>query len=106
MTPPRAYEQRGDASDYAITEAEVGGTSPGAIENQRLLLDENGLGPPRHAPRRDQRAERQSPADGETGRIGRSLRRESRFEGETSAGYIRGPQDSNNDRCRSVDRCR
>ena len=35
-----------------------------------------------------------------------SLRRESRFEGETSAGYIRGPQDSNNDRCRCVDRCR
>jgi hypothetical protein len=34
-----------------------------------------------------------------------SLRRESRFEGETSAGYIRGPQDSNNDRCRCVDRC-
>ena len=38
------------ASDGAIRinrgelEAEVGGTSPGAIENQQLLLDEQGLG--------------------------------------------------------------
>ena len=35
-----------------------------------------------------------------------SLRRESRFEGETSAGYIRGPQDHDNDRCRRVHRSR
>ena len=27
-----------------LSEAEVGGTSPGAIENQQLLLDEYGLG--------------------------------------------------------------
>jgi hypothetical protein len=42
--PARAHQQRAYAGDHAITEAEVGGTSPGAIENQQLLLDEDGLG--------------------------------------------------------------
>ena len=31
------------AGDHPISEAEVGGTSPGAIEDQELLLDEYGL---------------------------------------------------------------
>ena len=42
--PARAHEQRTHAGDHAISEAEVGGTSPGAIENQQLLLDEHGFG--------------------------------------------------------------
>ena len=42
--PARAHEQRTHAGDHAISEAEVGGTSPGAIEDQQLLLDEHGLG--------------------------------------------------------------
>src|SRR5258708_1743777 len=37
-------EQRTDTGDYSISETEVGGTSPGAIENEQLLLDEYGLG--------------------------------------------------------------
>ena len=41
--PARAHQQRAYAGDHAITEAEVGGTSPGAIEDQELLLDEYGL---------------------------------------------------------------
>jgi hypothetical protein len=32
--PVRAYEQRAHAGDHPITETEVGGTSPGPIENQ------------------------------------------------------------------------
>ena len=47
--PARAHEQRTHAGDHPIREAEVGGTSPGAIENQQLLLDEYGLG--RHGTR-------------------------------------------------------
>jgi hypothetical protein len=42
--PARAHEERARTSDHAISEAEVGGTSPGAIENQQLLLDQYGLG--------------------------------------------------------------
>ena len=39
----RAHEQRTHAGNHAISEAEAGGTAPGAIENQQLLLDEYGL---------------------------------------------------------------
>jgi hypothetical protein len=39
-----AHDQRTHASDHPISQTEVGGTSPGAIENQQLLLDEYGLG--------------------------------------------------------------
>ena len=42
--PARADEQRAHAGDEAFSEAEVGGPFPGAIEDQQLLLDENGLG--------------------------------------------------------------
>ena len=42
--PARADEQRAHAGDEAISEAEVGGPFPRAIEDQQLLLDENGLG--------------------------------------------------------------
>src|SRR5712692_6185325 len=42
--PARAYEQRTHAGDHPISQTEVWGTSPGAIENQQLLLDEYGLG--------------------------------------------------------------
>src|SRR5712692_8261926 len=42
--PARAYEQRTHAGDHPSSEADVGGTSPGAIGNQQLLLDEYGLG--------------------------------------------------------------
>src|SRR5712692_3565635 len=42
--PARAHEQRTHAGDHPISETEVGGTSPGAIENEQLLLDEYGLG--------------------------------------------------------------
>ena len=42
--PARAHEERARTGDHAISEAEVGGTSPGAIENQQLLFDEYGLG--------------------------------------------------------------
>src|ERR1700694_5401231 len=37
------------AGDHPISETEVGGTPPGAIEHQQLLLDEDGLG--HHCPR-------------------------------------------------------
>ena len=40
----RAHEQCAHAGDEAINQAEVGGTLPRAIEDQQLLLDENGLG--------------------------------------------------------------
>jgi hypothetical protein len=42
--PARAYEQRAHAGDEAISESEVGGTFLGAIQNQQLVPDENGLG--------------------------------------------------------------
>jgi hypothetical protein len=42
--PARAHEQRAHGGDHPISEAEVGGSSPGAIENQQLLLDEYGFG--------------------------------------------------------------
>ena len=42
--PARAHEQRAHAGDEAFSEAEVGGPFPRAIEDQQLLLDENGLG--------------------------------------------------------------
>jgi hypothetical protein len=38
------HQRRTDAGDHAISEAEVGGTSPGAIENQQLVLDEHRFG--------------------------------------------------------------
>jgi hypothetical protein len=41
--PPLAHEQRTRAGDHPISEAEVRRTSPGAIEDQELLLDEYGL---------------------------------------------------------------
>ena len=37
--PARAHEERARTGDHAISEAEVGGTSPGAIENQQLLFE-------------------------------------------------------------------
>jgi hypothetical protein len=37
------HEERTHAGDHAIGGAEVGGTFPGAIEDQELLLDEHGL---------------------------------------------------------------
>jgi hypothetical protein len=37
-------KQGAHAGDEAISEAEVGGTFPGATENQELVLDEDGLG--------------------------------------------------------------
>ena len=42
--PARANEQGAHVGDEAVSEAEVGGTFPGAIENQQLVLDEDGLG--------------------------------------------------------------
>src|SRR4051812_34246001 len=39
----RPHEQRADAGDDPVSQAEVGGTSPGAIEDQELMLDEYGL---------------------------------------------------------------
>jgi hypothetical protein len=42
--PARAHEQRADAGDDAISEAQIRGTSPGAIQNKQLVLDEDGLG--------------------------------------------------------------
>jgi hypothetical protein len=42
--PARAHEQRTHAGDHPISETEVGGTFPRAIEDQQLLLDENRLG--------------------------------------------------------------
>ena len=39
-----AHDQRTHPGDHPINKTEVGGTSPGAIENQQLLLDEYGLG--------------------------------------------------------------
>jgi len=38
------HEQRTHTEDHAISEAEVEGTSLGAIEHQQLLLNHNGLG--------------------------------------------------------------
>jgi hypothetical protein len=38
-----AHEERAYARDHSISEAEVGGTSPGAIEDRELVLDEYGL---------------------------------------------------------------
>ena len=42
--PARAHQDRTYAGDHTVSEAEIGGTSPGAIENQQLLLEEDGLG--------------------------------------------------------------
>ena len=42
--PARAHEQRTHAGDDAISEAEIGRTFPGAIEDQQLVLDEHGFG--------------------------------------------------------------
>ena len=42
--PARAHEERTHAGDEAISDVEVGRTCPGAIEDQQLVLDEQGLG--------------------------------------------------------------
>jgi hypothetical protein len=42
--PDRAHEQRTHARDDAISAVEVGRTFPGPIEDQQLLLDEQGFG--------------------------------------------------------------
>ena len=42
--PARAHEEGTHARDDAISEVEVGRTLPGPIEDQQLLLDEQGLG--------------------------------------------------------------
>ena len=42
--PARAHDHRAHAGHGAISEAKVGGTSAGAIENQQLVLDQDGLG--------------------------------------------------------------
>jgi hypothetical protein len=41
---PRAHEERTHTGNDAISKAEVRGTFPGPIEDQQLLLDEQGLG--------------------------------------------------------------
>jgi hypothetical protein len=40
----RADEERTQAGDHAIREAEVRCTRPGPIEDQQLVLDEHGFG--------------------------------------------------------------
>ncbi|MEP7307490.1 MAG: hypothetical protein ABJA98_18455 [Acidobacteriota bacterium] len=47
--PTRAHEQRTHARNAAISQAEAGGTSPGAIERQQLPLAQSRLG--RHGTR-------------------------------------------------------
>ncbi|OLD17670.1 MAG: hypothetical protein AUJ01_08680 [Acidobacteria bacterium 13_1_40CM_3_65_5] len=42
--PAGAHEERTDAGDDAITEAEMGCTFPGTIEDEQLLPDEHGFG--------------------------------------------------------------
>jgi hypothetical protein len=42
--PARANAQRAHAGHQAIGDPEVGGTSAGAIENQQLVSDQDGLG--------------------------------------------------------------
>jgi hypothetical protein len=42
--PARAHEERTQAGDDAITAVEPGSTFPGPIEDQQLLLDEQGFG--------------------------------------------------------------
>ena len=42
--PTRADEERTHAGDHAISEAEIGRTPPGPIEDQELVLEEYGLG--------------------------------------------------------------
>ena len=42
--PARAHEERTHAGDDAISEAEIGCTFPGTIEDQQLVLDEHGFG--------------------------------------------------------------
>jgi hypothetical protein len=44
QAPAPPHDQRAHAGHDAISEAEVGGTSAGAIENQQLVLDQDGLG--------------------------------------------------------------
>ena len=41
--PAGAHDQRAHAGHDAISEAEVGAASAGAIENQQLVLDQDGL---------------------------------------------------------------
>ena len=41
--PARTDDPRAHPGDHAISEAEVGGTSARAIQNQQLVLDEDGL---------------------------------------------------------------
>jgi hypothetical protein len=42
--PARAHEERTHAGDDTISEAEMGCTFPGTIEDHQLLLDEHGFG--------------------------------------------------------------
>ena len=42
--PPRTHEERANAGDDTISDGEMGSTSPRAIQNQQLVLDEDGLG--------------------------------------------------------------
>jgi hypothetical protein len=40
----RADEERTQAGDHPIREAEIGGTLSGSIQDQQLVLDEHGFG--------------------------------------------------------------
>ena len=42
--PARAHDERTQAGDHAISEAEIGTPLPGTIEDQQLVLDEYGFG--------------------------------------------------------------
>ena len=42
--PTRAYEERTHSGDDAISETEIGRTFPGWLEDEQLLLDEDGFG--------------------------------------------------------------
>jgi len=42
--PARAHEERTEPGDHAVGEAEIGRPFPGTIENQQLVLDEDGFG--------------------------------------------------------------
>jgi hypothetical protein len=42
--PARAHDERTQAGDHPISEAEIGRPFPGPIEDQQLVLDEYGFG--------------------------------------------------------------
>jgi hypothetical protein len=59
VQPARAHETRTHADDQAFREAEIGEPLPGTIEDQQLLLEEQGCGDDRTgAAGTDQRGER------------------------------------------------